>query len=722
MSYVKGEVSYQVYFNERNNYGVYRVEISETNEMSFDFKKTASITGYFDQLEIGAMYKFDGKMVFNQKYGYTFVVDKYERILPTSKEGVIEYLSGSQFHGIGKKTATVICEHYQDNIIEKIIANKESLLEIPLMNEKKMELIYETLINNKEISDILSSLYSYGLGTKMAMKVYKVYGSHVFDVLKSNPYKLIDDVEGIGFIKADQIALKIGINEKSFNRIEACISYCLLEDAMESGNTFLEKEELINKVKDYLSFNKDDEELIDKSIGSLVYKGRIKEYLNTYADSLVYNSEKYIGLKLELMRDENNVSFFEEEIYRVLEKLELEQDFKYEDEQKEAIYKALVNNVSIITGGPGTGKTTIEKGIIYCYKELISSDSKDIGLCAPTGKAAKRIEESTTYSAKTIHKLLGYDANGNFYYNKFNILPISLLLIDEASMVDVFLFKRLIEAVSNDTKIVIVGDADQLPSIGPGQVLKDLIDSNQFVTTKLKKIHRQKENSKIISLAYDVLDEQINTEIDEKHEELTFIESKMEDLNAILGNVLKHYMGLGYSLHNDIEILIPIYKGIVGIESVNRYIQTHFNSNYNFELATEEHNFFLDDKVIQLVNQYEDGVMNGDMGVITDMLPSKKELVVDFQGINVKYQENSLDNIQLAYSISIHKSQGSEFKVVILPIFPSYKILLNKKLLYTAITRAKEHLVIIGNFRVFSDSVTIASKDRKTRLKTFLDK
>ena len=411
--------------------------------------------------------------------------------------------------------------------------------------------------------------------------------------------------------------------------------------------------------------------------------------------------------------------FFSEEIDRLIKALEDSSDIKYEEGQKEAIFSALLNNVSIITGGPGTGKTTIEKGIIYLYHELVERDLSMIYLCAPTGKASKRIEESTGYKAQTIHRTLGYDREGNYSYNKYNPLPAKLVVVDEASMIDTYLFQRLLEALPVDCKIVIVGDSDQLPSIGPGQVLKDLIDSKAFKTTKLTKIHRQKQNSKIISLAYDILDEDITTTIDEEHDELSFIKCEPGELKEVLESTIHHFLGMGYNLENDIQVLIPLYKGQVGIDFINKYLQSALNSKNNFEMNYDSNTYYLDDKVIQLVNQYEDMVMNGDMGIVKDLL-SDKEIVVDFQGNTVKYKGQDISNISLAYAISIHKSQGSEFKVVIVPVFSQYNIIMNKKLLYTAVTRAKDHLVLVGNMRSLLNAIKISSKDRATRLPKFL--
>ena len=720
MSYIKGEVKYQVYYNEQNGYGVYKINIEETNEPYFDFESVATITGTFIPLEISGNYIFNGKMVFNQKYGYTFITDTYERILPTSKEGIIEFLSGDSFKGIGKGTATKVVETLGLDCVSLILSNKDVLDKVKGMNEKKKDIIYNSLTLNRDISNTLITLYSYGISPRLSMRIYDKFGPNTIDVIKKDPYVLIDEIEGIAFIKADQIALKTGVNLKSPSRIEACIIYTLLNNAQENGDTYMDKDILLSKVKEYLSFNKEDEELIVKGIENLLFTKRVFEYNGGYIEAKLYNSEKYIAKKLLEIHKHKTEKFNQQEIEFLINNLENKLDIKYEDEQKEAIYNALNNNLSIITGGPGTGKTTIERGIIYAYKELTQLGYDYIKLAAPTGKAAKRIEESTGYFASTIHKLLGYDTLGNFYYNKFNTLPVKLLVIDEASMIDTFLFKNLLDAIDSSTRLVIVGDADQLPSIGPGQILKDLIDSDYFTTTKLKKIHRQKENSKIISLAYDVLEGEISTELDTDHDELTFIPSRQGDLLPTLKNIIDHYTALGFDIYSDIQVLIPIYKGGVGIEAVNRFMQMNYNTSYDGGENDSIDKFYIDDKVIQLTNQYEDGVMNGDMGIVADKI-REREIVVDFQNNLVNYKDDDLANISLAYAISIHKSQGSEFKVVIIPFFNNYKILLNKKLVYTAITRAKEHLVLVGDPKTFRDSIKIKSSDRKTCIKSFIE-
>ncbi|MCR5740949.1 MAG: ATP-dependent RecD-like DNA helicase [Gammaproteobacteria bacterium] len=719
MSYLEGEVDFKVYYNEKTGYGVYKVLVEDTNEPYFALNKYATITGTFIPLEVNANYKFEGKISFNNKYGYSFVVDRAERILPTSIEGLIEYLSGDSFIGIGKGTATKVVNSLGIDTIELILNDRKVLDKVEGINEKKKDTIYNTLVNNRDLSNTLVTLYSYGISPKISMRIYDKFNTKSIDIIKADPYVLIDEIEGIAFIKADQIALKTGINAKSPSRISACIVYTLLNNASNTGDTYLIEDKLITQVREYLGFNRADEELIKKSIEDLLFIKKIYRYEDGYILAKLSDAEEYVAKKLTKMNKVHTKKYTMEEIEFYLKNLEKTLDIEYEDDQKEAILNAINNNVSIITGGPGTGKTTIERGIIYVYSNLYPEYSNLVRLAAPTGKAAKRIEESTYREAKTIHKLLGYDKLGKFFYNKFNILPVKMLIIDEASMIDTYLFKNLLEALEVDTKLVIVGDSDQLPSIGPGQVLKDLIDSGCFSTTKLNKIHRQKENSKIISLAYDVLSGTVTTEIDEDHDELVYIKSRQEDLFSILKNTIDKYSGLGYDIYNDIQILIPIYKGGVGIEAVNRYMQMNYNPNYKVEDGDSIGQFYIDDKVIQLINQYEDGVMNGDMGIVEDTL-GKREVVVDFQGLDVSYKGEDLSNISLAYAISIHKSQGSEFKVVIIPFFNNYRVLLNKKLVYTAITRAKEHLVIIGDNRCFNDAITINSADRLTTIKKYL--
>jgi len=720
MSYVKGEVTYKLYQNLTNGYSIYKMKIEETDEEAFKNYETCSVTGYFPNIEIGVIYVFKGSAVLTKKYGYTFQADTSERVLPTSREGIIEYLSGDDFKGIGKKTAEAIVDKLGLDCIKIIIENKDSLDGIKGMNELKKEVIHNELSTNKEVEEILITLYSYGITPKLSMRIYDRYKLNTLKVIKDNPYRLIEDVDGIAFLKADKIALSTGINEMSESRIEACIVYTMFNHSIETGNTLIEKENLFLEVKKYLGFNtKDKDDVINNCFENLIFKGKLVSDGNTVSDYRIYNSEKYVARKLTMMKNTKADSIFKEEIYNLLEGLEKKLDIIYEDDQKDAIYRALTNKVSIITGGPGTGKTTIERGIIYCYNQLTGVNKDLIKLAAPTGKAAKRIEESTGYSAMTIHRTLAYDTNGEFGYNKFNPLQAKLVVIDEASMIDIFLFRALLEALPNECILVIVGDSDQLPSIGPGQVLKDLIDSNAFTVTKLSKIHRQKKNSKIISLAYDILDEEIKTEIDKDHEELIAVNTPQDNLENILYSVINHFMGLGYSLFTDIQVLIPIYKGGVGIDRINKYLQQTFNGNYNIEFDYNSTSYFLDDKVIQLVNQYEDSVMNGDMGIVSDII-KEKELMVDYQGNVVKYKGQDTMNINLAYAISIHKSQGSEFPVVIVPIYRNYRSIMNKKLLYTAVTRAKEYLILVGDMSELNKAIRIASVDRKTRIKEFL--
>ena len=395
MSYLKGEVDFKVYYNEKTGYGVYKVVVDETDEEYYEPKKIATIAGTFLPLEIGADYSFEGSLVFNQKYGYSYSVTKAERILPTSKDGLISFISGDSFKGIGRGTATKVVETLGLDAIALILSNKNVLDNVPGMNEKKKNIIYDSLATNRDISNILVTLYSYGISPKISMRIYDKFKSNTIDIIKSNPYILIDEIEGIAFIKADQIALKTGVNTKSPARVEACIVYVLLNNAESVGDTYIIREELIEKVKEYLSFTKEDIKLIDEAIERLLFIHKIYEYKEGYILDRLYNAEKYIASKLLAMNKVHTKKYDKEEIDFYLENLERQLDIKYEDNQKEAIYEAINNNLSIITGGPGTGKTTIERGIIYVYSSLYPSYKDSVKLAAPTGKAAKRIEEST---------------------------------------------------------------------------------------------------------------------------------------------------------------------------------------------------------------------------------------------------------------------------------------------------------------------------------------
>jgi len=492
------------------------------------------------------------------------------------------------------------------------------------------------------------------------------------------------------------------------------------------GDTYLEKDKLLEYTMSYLNVNEDfyieESQVIDR-LELLSIEGKIIDVDEKISLRGIYFSEKAVASILYKHSQYEDEPIDDTLIEDYLNQLEKIRNIAYTTMQRKAIIKALKEHLVIITGGPGTGKTTIIDAITHVYR-LIHQANKSIAskikLVAPTGKAAKRLIEATGLEATTIHRLLGYDYEGHFAYSQHEKIDASLIIIDETSMMDISLANHLFQALSPRTKLVIVGDENQLPSVGPGQVLCDLIESDLFTVVKLEKIHRQAIDSSIISLAYDVLSQNLNEHMFEQKDDRMFIQTRENMVSDYILKSIRNQIHLGYSLLEDIHVLIPIYKGMNGIDRINQLIQERFNRvNEAFQIAYKDKTFRFQDKVMQLVNQPEDGIMNGDLGVVTGIIEDK-EILVDFSGRSVKYNVKDFDNITLAYAISIHKSQGSEFKVVILPLVRSYTIMLKRKLIYTAITRAKETLIMIGEKEALQRGIYGKEPPRKTWMKQFL--
>ncbi len=490
------------------------------------------------------------------------------------------------------------------------------------------------------------------------------------------------------------------------------------------GDTYLDKERLFDYTKTYL--NQDDididEQQIEERLKELVFEGRIVEDAQKLSLSYLYHAESFIAKHILSFNQEKNIAHADISAY--LNDFQTFHSIDYTEAQKKAIMTGLNHQFSIITGGPGTGKTTVIKGIVNIYKMIynLRDLSEAVALAAPTGKAAKRLSAATDLNATTVHKLLGFDYEGRFTKDEFNPIDAKLIIIDEVSMMDCLLAKHLIAALPNDAQVIFVGDANQLPSVGPGEVLNDLIRSDLFNVVRLDIIHRQAENSNIISLAYDILNKEINRSLYDVYEDRRFIRVNERFVAEKVIAEIASLIELGYDLWEDIQVLIPVYKGLNGIDRINDLIQQRFNTkNKHFELQYKDKRFWYHDKVMQLVNQPEDNIMNGDQGIVTG-ITEDDELMVDFSGNVVKYNLKDLDRLTLAYAVSIHKSQGSEFNVVILPLVRSYSIMLKRKLLYTAVTRAKDKLIMIGDIEAYRRGVLGTDIPRNTRLKDFLQK
>ena len=725
MHFVEGEIQQYLFYNEESSYSVIKIDIHDTDEPTIArYEPTLIICGFFPRLELKQNYRFFGQVTDHPKYGIQFTANRFEQVVERSDRGVIEYLSSDLFKGIGPKTAQAIVTHLGVDALDKIMDNPDVLDGIALINPGKKDIIARTLKENRQMETTLVWLYGFMISPRMAMKIYQRFGFASVDVIKQNPYVLMNEIEQIGFKRADEIALKIGFSRDHPLRIQAVLLYLLSEYMNKFGDTYVDKEPLIDYAAQYLNQSGSidlDLSVIGEQVDALVMDGQVVDIERRLSLASIYFPEKALATSLIHRIQGPGETADTSMIEKYLDAFELGQTIQYTDKQRQAIITALTNDLTIITGGPGTGKTTIIDAIAHIFSMIhhnLSAD--DIKLAAPTGKAAKRLSEATSREATTIHRLLGYDYEGRFTYDKHHPLRAELVIIDEVSMMDTLLGYHFFQALSSKTKLVLVGDHNQLPSVGPGQVLSDLIDSSLIDVVYLDRIHRQAQDSAIVSLAYDVLHQHLSEEVFNRHPDREFILCREHMVPDYILKSIHSARQSGYTLLDDIQVLIPMYKGANGIDRINQLIQERFNAhNKAYQIVSGDRRFRLNDKVMLLVNQPEDGVMNGDIGIITDMIEDK-EMIVDFSGIHVKYNVNDLDNITLAYAISIHKAQGSEFRVVILPLVRSYRIMLKRKLLYTAITRAKEHLIMIGDKEALHYGVYDHEPPRKTWLREML--
>jgi len=724
MSYVDGSIERYLFFNEDNSYSVIKIRITDTDEIELThFEPTIIVCGFFPKLDKVSNYRFHGSLAHHNKYGIQYNAHSFESIMDNTYTGLVDYLSSDLFKGIGKKTAERIVDKFGLSALDLIANDKDILDEIPRITKQMKESIHKQIVENRSLEATLVWLYGFDISPKMAIKIYSVYGNKTIDTIKDNPYVLMDTVEGIGFRRADEIGLKVGFEFDSPKRIQAVIYFLLNEYMNKYGDTYLDYDQLVEYTIRYLNNDQFeiDVALVKERLEILIKEGRIVKRDSVVSLSFLFNAEKAIAKRILCFGEKMDSEYRDIDLF--IDDFQKNNNITYTKAQKKAIRAALENHFSIITGGPGTGKTTVIKGIVDIYQMLHDQSPKtnQIALAAPTGKAAKRLSAATGMEAKTIHKLLEFDFEGNFNIDIHNPLNQKLIIIDEASMMDCLLARRLLDGIKNNAQIVFVGDANQLPSVGPGEVLNDLITSGLFNVVELDIIHRQAEDSKIINLAYNILDQEIDESLFNHYQDRDFLRINERFVADKVISEIKNLIHMGYDLWDDIQVLIPVYKGVVGIDRINEMIQDAFNSeNKKFNLSYKDQSFCYNDKVMQLVNQPEDNVMNGDQGVVSG-ITEDDELLVDFSGNIVKYNLKDLGSLTLAYAISIHKSQGSEYPVVILPMVRSYTIMLKRKLMYTAVTRAKEKLIIIGDFDAYKRGVLGADIPRNTLLKDFLN-
>jgi exodeoxyribonuclease V alpha subunit len=737
--YVKGRHLVTIFHNEQNLYSVIRIRVDETNHDYDD--KEAVITGYLPKMNEEETYTYYGDFKEHPRFGLQLQATSFRKEMPQTKQGVVAYLSSNLFKGIGEKTAENIVDTLGEEAISKIM-NQPSILDtVPKLAADKAKILYDTLMKNQGLEQAMVSLNQYGFGPQLSMKIYQVYKENTLEVVQTNPYKLVEDIEGIGFGKADDLGSQIGITGNHPDRLKAGCLYILELSSNQEGHVYLQAEYLLEKVKVLLEENQKEEiefSQIAEQIIQLEEEGKIiVEDKKIYLPSLFFSEKGLVrNIKRVMEQSEYKDQFPESEFLLALGNLEDRIGVQYAPSQREAIQTALMSPMLILTGGPGTGKTTVIKGIVELYGELhgCSLDPNDYKndepypfiLAAPTGRAAKRMAESTGLPAVTIHRLLGWNGTGTFERDEDHPLEGKILIVDETSMVDIWLAHQLFKALPEHIQVIIVGDEDQLPSVGPGQVLKDLLDSACIPTVKLKDIYRQAEGSSIIELAHEMKKGQLPANLLVPQGDRSFIKCSSSQIPQAIEKIVLNAKNKGFA-PMDIQVLAPMYRGPAGIDRLNAILQEILNPNPDGtrkELKFGDVTYRIGDKVLQLVNQPESNVFNGDMGEIVSIFYAKENtekqdmVIVSFDGIEATYTRQDLNQITLAYCCSVHKSQGSEFPIVIMPIVKSYYRMLRRNLIYTGITRSKQFLILCGEVEAIELGVSRNDElNRQTTLK-----
>lgn len=694
---VRGFVKIILFQNRENGYHVIKFKLSESVS-DFEENELVTVTGYFPLLETNKELIIKGRVNVHPKYGEQIIAEGYEEVTHEDEESLILYFQSDLFFGIGPVLARKIVDTLGMDAIDQILKDPTCLAPLGV-GERKQKQIHSALETNQGLQTILQGLYKYGFSAKLAMMIYHKYYNQSLELIGENPYRLLEDFDGIQFKTVDEIAAKLGFSEDNDNRIDA-LSVHFLKQNYTSGDTFEQAIILAGKINQVLNAPIDEAILLERFNSNpyiVALEGEV--FLNELYDAELYAAENLLSFNYRDVR----IDFLD-----AFNKVEEMSTITFSEKQKEAIMTALSEPVTVITGGPGTGKTTILKALIESYKISYNMhDDRKIALLSPTGRAAKRMAETTGYDAKTIHSFLGYDFRGEFTYHEEHKQNAKFVVVDESSMIDVYLFDALLRALKSDTKIVFIGDVDQLPSVGPGQVLKDIIDSETVPVIRLDNIYRQEGTSKLIQFASHILEGIVDQS--DFGGEIQLLDVTESSIINVVRDVVETEQDQSFS-HT--QILAPMYKGLNGIDAINQSMQKAFNPGEGISHLSRE--FRVHDQILQLENQPEDSIMNGDIGTVVSIKP---KLVVNYDSNLVTYQPHQYMKIKHAYAISIHKSQGNEYETVILPLTYQSKHMLTKKLLYTAVTRAKQKLYIIGNPALLKDAVNHDARERQTKLR-----
>ncbi len=697
---LSGSVEGIVYSNEENGYTV--CDMGTDDEL-------VTVVGIMPYLSEGEKITVYGHWEHNSRYGRQFKVEQYEKDLPADDNAILRYLSSRTVKGIGPKTAIKIVEAFGSDSFDVIENHPEWLADIPGISRKKAEEISESFKEQSGMRSVMMFCRNY-FGAATTVKIYKRWGSRAVDIIKKNPYRLCDEIHGIGFERADSIAATLGTSPDSSARLESGILYLLSHNLNQNGHVCLPREKVIPAAAKMLDV---PEEKIEYALASLISESRVVsvkynrcDYLYTYE---AYEEEAYIAKKL-VMLDKFCPKISGEDIESFIIKTEREGNITYADLQRKAISDSLENGVTVLTGGPGTGKTTVVHALLKIYENM----GMECALAAPTGRAAKRMSESTSREAKTVHRLLemqyGDDDRAEFLRDENNLLEENVIIVDEASMIDSSLFCSLLKAIKPGARLVLIGDADQLPSVGAGRVLFDLIDSGRFATVRLTEIFRQARNSLIVTNAHKINRGEY-PELSVKDNDFFFISrEREEDIAATVADLYKNRLPRKYGADtvNKIQVITPSRKGLAGTENLNVVLQGMLNpaERGKKEYRFREVLFRVGDRVMQTRNNYDiewekdgkdgQGIFNGDIGVICDIDVAEQMLEINFDERICAYDFSLLDELEHAYAVTVHKSQGSEYPMIIVPMYACAPMLLARNLLYTAVTRAQSMVVLVG--------------------------
>ena len=726
--YFSGTVERIIFENPNNFFRILLLDIEDTDAEFDDFE--IIVTGTMADIMEGQDYTFWGTLVQHPKYGEQLKVTRYERAKPTSK-GLVKYFASDHFKGIGVKTAQKIIDLYGDNTIDQILADPSRLVTINGLSAVNREAFVSKLRQNYGTEMLLSKLAEYGIPNKLALQIQDTYKEETLEIVQKYPYQLVEDIQGIGFKIADQLAQQLGIESDAPERFRAGLVHTLFSQSMETGDTYIEARDLLSHTIDLLENARQvelDPSLVADELAHLIEEDKIQNVETKIFENSLYFAEEGIRSNLiRILEKGKQETFDTPKLESIIEQVEQDLGICYDHIQKKAICDAINHKVFILTGGPGTGKTTVINGIIATYVALHKLDlSKKqelpILLAAPTGRAARRMNELTGLPSATIHRHLGMTGDDDTSHLD-DYLDADFIIVDEFSMVDTWLANQLLSNISSNSKILIVGDADQLPSVSPGQVLADLLKIPLLPQTKLTKIYRQGEDSTIVTLASQIQQGILPADFTEKKADRSYFEATSEYIPDMIKKIVAAAIRSGIPAQ-DVQVLAPMYRGPAGIDQINQLMQDLINPSEKDQLVFEapDCQYRQGDKVIHLVNDAESNVFNGDLGYITDLLPGKytdskqDELTINFDGNEIVYQRSEWYKIRLAYAMSIHKSQGSEFPVVILPITRSSHRMLQRNLVYTAITRAKSKLILLGEKAAFD----YAAKNTGTARKTYL--